>query len=61
MSKIEIEQMVAQMLTEMPSARQQVATALEHELHERGLRRPAPKPIPPLCARTAGGPDVQSD
>jgi len=37
MSKDEIEQMAAQMLAEMPNARQQVAIALEHELHERAL------------------------
>jgi hypothetical protein len=29
--------MAAQMLAEMPNARQQVAIALEHELHERAL------------------------
>jgi hypothetical protein len=39
MSKDEIEQMAAQMLAEMPNARQQVAIALEHELHERALER----------------------
>jgi hypothetical protein len=39
MGKDEIEQMAAQMLAEMPNARQQVAIALEHELHERALER----------------------
>jgi hypothetical protein len=43
MSKDEIEQIAAQMLAEMPNARQQVAIALEHELHERGLKGQAEK------------------
>ena len=39
MGKDETEQMAAQMLAEMPNARQQVAIALKHELHERALER----------------------
>jgi hypothetical protein len=36
--KNEIEHMAAQMLAEMPNARQQVAVALERELQERALK-----------------------